>query len=69
MVKIDFEFESKYGVFRDALHLPDDHGMTDEQIAAMKQQRFDNWIAIIEAPPVEAPVEEQVQEEQPPAQE
>ena len=69
MIKIDFEFESKYGVFRDALHLPDDHGMTDEQIAAMKQQRFDNWIAIIEAPPVEAPVEEPVQEEQPPVQE
>lgn len=59
MIKIDFEFESKYGVFRDALHLPDDHGMTDEQIAAMKQQRFDNWIAIIEAPPAEVPAEEQ----------
>lgn len=69
MVKIDFEFESKYGVFRDALHLPDDHGMTDEQVATMKQQRFDNWIAIIEAPPVEVPVEEQAQEEQPPVQE
>lgn len=64
MIKIEFEFESKYGVFRDALHLPEDHGMTDEQIAAMKQQRFDNWIAIIEAPPVETPAEEQ-----PPVQE
>lgn len=68
MVKIDFEFESKYGVFRDALHLSDDHGMTEEQVTAMKQQRFDNWIAIIEAPPVEAPVEDPV-EEQPPVQE
>ena len=64
MIKIDFEFESKYGVFRDAINLPDDHGMTDEQIAAMKQQRFDNWIAIIEAPaaaedqPQETPVQE-----------
>ena len=64
MVKIDFEFESKYGVFRDALHLPDDHGMTEEQIAAMKQQRFESWIAVIEAPPVEVAVEEQ-----PPVQE
>lgn len=68
MVKIDFEFESKYGVFRDALHLPDDHGMTEEQVAAMKQQRFDNWIAVIEAPPVEVSVEDLV-EEQPPVQE
>lgn len=60
MVKIDFEFDSQYGVFRDALHLPDDHGMSDVEIAAMKQQRFDNWIAIVTAPPAEeiTPVEE-----------
>ena len=55
MIKIDFEFDSPYGVFRDALHLPDDHGMTDDQIQAMKQQRFDNWLAIINSPPVEEP--------------
>jgi hypothetical protein len=55
MVKIDFEFDSQYGVFRDALHLPDDHGMTEAEIQAMKQQRFDNWIAIVTAPPVESP--------------
>jgi hypothetical protein len=58
MVKIDFEFDSPHGVFRDALHLPDDHGMTDEQIDAMKTQRVDNWIAIVTAPPPEEVVEE-----------
>jgi hypothetical protein len=52
-MKIDFEFDTKHGVFRDALHLPDDHTLTDEEIQAMKQQRVDNWIAIVEAPPVE----------------
>jgi hypothetical protein len=52
-MKIDFEFESAYGVFRDALHLPDDHGMSDAEISAMKQQRFDNWIAIVNPPPSE----------------
>jgi hypothetical protein len=52
-MKIDFEFDSPYGVFRDALHLPDDHGMSDAEILAMKQQRFDNWIAIVNAPPSE----------------
>ena len=57
-MKIDFEFDSQYGVFRDALHLPDDHGMTDDEIQAMKQQRFDNWIAIVTAPPAEEVVEE-----------
>jgi hypothetical protein len=57
-MKIDFEFDTPHGVFRDALHLPDDHGMTDEQIDAMKQQRVDNWIAIVTAPPAEEVVEE-----------
>lgn len=56
MIKIDFEFDTKHGVFRDALHLPENHGMTDAQIQAMKEQRRDNWIAIVESPPVEAPV-------------
>ena len=51
MIKIDFEFESQYGVFRDAIYLAEDHQYTADEINAMKQQRFDNWIAIIEAPP------------------
>ncbi len=59
MIKIDFEFNSDYGVFRDALHLPDDHGLSDAEISVMKQQRFDNWIAIINAVPTEEiPTEE-----------
>lgn len=53
MIKIDFEFETKYGVFRDALHLPDDHSFSDSEIQQMKQQRLDNWISVIEAPPAE----------------
>ena len=61
-MKIDFEFDSKYGVFRDALHLPDDHGLSEVEIEAMKQQRFDNWIAVIEAPPVEEAVQEVIEE-------
>lgn len=52
-MKIDFEFQTDYGLFRDALHLPDDHGLSDEQIEAMKQQRVDNWIAVVAAPPAE----------------
>lgn len=58
MIKIDFEFDTPQGVFRDALHLPDDHGMTNDQIEAMKVQRRDNWIAIVTAPPVELPPEQ-----------
>lgn len=59
-MKIDFEFDTPHGLFRDALHLPDDHTFTDEEIQAMKQQRVDNWIAVVTAPPAEEvpPVEE-----------
>lgn len=58
MIKIDFEFNTPHGLFRDALHLPEDHTLTVEEIEAMKQRRVDNWIAIVTAPPVEAPTEE-----------
>lgn len=50
MIKIDFEFETLHGKFADALHLPDDHTFTEEEIQAMKEQRRDNWIAIVNAP-------------------
>ena len=52
-MKIDFEFDTPHGVFRDALHLPDDHTFSDAEIEAMKQQRLNNWLAIVNAPPVE----------------
>jgi hypothetical protein len=48
-MKIDFEFETIHGMYRDALHLPDDHTFTDSEIQAMKQQRFDNWFALLTA--------------------
>ena len=36
MIKIDFEFETEHGVFRDALHLPDNHSFTEEEIENVK---------------------------------
>jgi len=50
MAKIDFEFETKYGKFADAIWFPDDAPMTDEEVEAEKQRRLSNWIAIIETP-------------------
>lgn len=50
MVKIDFAFETQYGNYNDALYLPDDHSLSDEEIDAMKQQRLSNWLAVIESP-------------------
>jgi hypothetical protein len=53
MIKIDFEVQNeKYGVYRDALHLPDDHTFSEAEIEAMKQERYNNWVNIIENPPV-----------------
>lgn len=55
-MKIDFEFDTAHGVFRDALHLPDDHGYSDAELEQLKQQRVDNWIAVVTAPPEPEPV-------------
>jgi len=61
MVKIDFHFDTPHGVFRDALHLPDDHGFTEAEIQAMKEQRRDNWIAVVNAPPTPEPDPEYIE--------
>lgn len=50
-MKIDFErHHDRFGKFSDALHLPDDHTFTDAQIEAMKDQRFNNWLNVIDNP-------------------
>jgi hypothetical protein len=50
MAKIDFQVETKYGVYGDAISFPDDAPMTDEEVEAEKQRRVANWIAYIETP-------------------
>ena len=52
-MKIDFSFDTQYGSFSDAIVLPDEHTLTDDEIEAMKQQRLNNWIAVVTAPSVE----------------
>lgn len=52
-MQIIFEFETQYGVFRDALYLPEDHTFAAEQIEAMKQERVDNWLAVVTPKPVD----------------
>lgn len=61
MIKIDFQFETPHGKFADALHLPDDHAFTEEEIQAMKEQRRDNWIAVVNAPPTPEPEPEYIE--------
>ena len=56
MIQITFTING----FTDALHLADDHGLSDVEIEAMKQARYDKWDDFIKNPPavVDEPVEE-----------
>jgi hypothetical protein len=55
---INFQFDTKYGAFKDAIHLPENHTYTNDDIEAMKQTRLDNWIAIVTAPQPEYKIDE-----------
>lgn len=45
-MKIDFEFDTEYGVFRDSLEFPDDQPLpSDADIEAMEIKRRDDWVA------------------------
>ena len=55
MQQIIFEFDTQYGVFRDALYLPDDHALTDDQIQALKQERLDNWLSHVDGTAARSP--------------
>jgi len=55
MNKIDFEFITKYGVFRDALYLDENHQLTENEINALKEERLNNWLQVVENPPVSEP--------------
>jgi hypothetical protein len=68
-MKIDFSFETQYGKFADAIILPDDHMLSEAEIGAMKQQRLDNWVAVVSYVPTEeeiAEIEAQAAQEQSP---
>lgn len=53
-MKIDFEFQTEYGKFADALHFSDDEPLpSEEEIEAMKQQRLNSWIAAVSYVPTE----------------
>jgi hypothetical protein len=58
MIKINFTING----FSDALHLADDHGMTDAEIEALKQSIYDKWYDYITNPPpvIDPPVNEPV---------
>lgn len=54
-MKIDFSVDTPYGKFCDALYFDDNAVPDDATIEAMKQERVNNWIAVITAPPPTPP--------------
>jgi hypothetical protein len=50
-MQIVFEVETAHGKFCDALYFEDDAVPDEATIEALKQERVDNWIAVVTAPP------------------
>jgi hypothetical protein len=46
-MKIDFSINTEFGIFNDALILDDDITYSDNDIEIMKQNRLNNWLAIV----------------------
>jgi hypothetical protein len=58
-VQVIFEKTDGDRVYRDALWMSeaDYDAKSSNEIEALKQERFDNWLAIVNAMPTEAPAE------------
>lgn len=48
MIIIPFEMGEAPMIFRDAIVLPDDSTLTDAEIEAIKQARYDAWLLAIQ---------------------
>jgi hypothetical protein len=47
MKTINFSVNTQYGTFTDAIMIDDSVTLSDSEIEAIKQQRIDNWIAVV----------------------
>jgi hypothetical protein len=59
-VQVIFEKTDGNQTYRDAIWMPEEEyaNTASSTIDSIKQERFDNWLAIINAMPTEAPAEE-----------
>lgn len=55
LIADEFEMGEEPYILKDALVMPLEqyNALSPDEIAALKQQRYDNWIAIVTAPPQE----------------
>lgn len=44
MIIIPYQFSTEEGVYKDELHLEDDHQLTQEEIELIKQDRLKWWL-------------------------
>jgi hypothetical protein len=56
-MQIVFEVETAHGKFCDALYFEDNAVPDEATIEALKQERVNNWIAVVTAPPAPQYVE------------
>jgi len=64
-IKIDFEIATSFGLYRDALYFLEEEVPPEIEIERMKQERVDNWVAVVIAFSAESvlpPVEEALQD-------
>ncbi len=52
-VQIIFEVLTAHGKYCDALYFQEGEVPSEAEIERLKQERIDNWIAVIAAPPTE----------------
>lgn len=50
MISISFEKTNGTYTLTDAIVLPEDHELSAEEIEQIKQQRFEDWVAVITNP-------------------
>ncbi len=48
MESFEFSFITKYGKFSDVIYLPENHGLTEEEINNMKIERLNNWLTYLD---------------------
>jgi hypothetical protein len=47
MIIISYQFDTLDGVYKDELHLEDDHQLTAEDIEQIKQDRLERWLVTL----------------------
>jgi hypothetical protein len=62
-MKINFEFQTGHGAYKDALYLNDNHSLSQDEINALKQERLDKWLYYMDNPAPPEPEKETVEVE------